>query len=80
MTEMKKLNWTQTSPNVEVASLGTTTWILTRDREAGRKNRFTLVRLLNGKYGEGYAAVRLGCELPPGMCRKLAEKDAGLML
>lgn len=72
----RTLEWHDINGDVEVAALkgerdeSPVTWIMTRQREAGRPNRFMLTRVIDG------IAVQLGIELPAPHCRKIAEEDA----
>ncbi len=59
--------------DVMVATQGRDTYVLTRDREAGKKNRFSLVVVSSGK-----KMIVLGQELPPGQCRAIAQRAADL--
>lgn len=76
ITHMPKvsLTWTSLNALTEVATHGSTTYVLTLDRNAGRKNRYSL--LVNEPHRFEHEATVLGREIPPGLARRIATKHA----
>lgn len=65
---MTKLEWTNT-PSANVARDGSYTFVMTRNRAAGRPNRYDLTVIVDGS-----DPIVLGREIPPSQCRLLASR------
>ena len=65
---MPVLTWTKLSPDHEVAVYGSQLWVLTRDRMAGKRNRWNLILV----HGQGQKSKLHANECPPRLCRRIA--------
>lgn len=71
-----RVKWLKISGDVEVwhDEVDMFTWVLTRNRFAGKPNRWDLIRIRSG-YGAGDVAVVMARECPPGQCRRIVNRS-----